>query len=264
MTASSYLVADTRTMLGRQLLHLRRYPSLTAFVVITPIVLLLLFVYVFGGMLGAGLGMAAVPSREAYLAYLTPGMLLIAVIGAINGTTIGVASDMNTGFVTRLRSMAISRTAVLTGHVVAGMVQTTIAVASVGLVAVLLGFRAATGPADWLAAVGLLLLVSFAFTWLGVALAMAAGSVETASNLPMLVMLLVIVSSGFVPTGSMPDALAWFADHQPITPLIETMRSLLLGTPGGDGLAAATWCVAISAVSAAFSVRRYNRDRVRA
>ena len=93
------------------------------------------------------------------------------------------------------------------------------------------------------------MLVSFAFTWLGVALAMAAGSVETASNLPMLVLLLVIISSGFVPTSSMPGLLAWFADHQPITPLIETMRSLLLGTPGGDGLAAVAWCVAIAAAT---------------
>jgi ABC-2 type transport system permease protein len=263
MTASGFLMTDTSTMLRRQLLHLRRYPSLTVFVVVTPIVLLLLFVYVFGGMLGAGLGTAG-PTREAYLAYLTPGILLIAVIGAINGTTIGVASDMNTGFVTRLRSMAISRTAVLTGHVIAGMVQTLIAVVAVGLVAVLLGFRAGTGPVDWLAAFGLLLLVSFAFTWLGVALAMAAGSVETASNLPMLVLLLVIISSGFVPTASMPGPLAWFADHQPITPLIETMRHLLLGTPGGDGLVAVVWCVVIAAASAAFSVRRYTRDRVKA
>lgn len=129
--------------------------------------------------------------------------------------------------------MDIARASVLTGHVVGSVIQTMLAIAIVMVVAVLIGFRSTTGPIEWIAATGLLVLTALAISWLSVALGMVSKSVETASNLPMFLVLLPFLSSGFVPTDSMPDGLSWFAEHQPFTPLIETVRGLLLGTPIG-------------------------------
>ncbi len=190
-----------------------------------------------------------------------PGILLITVAGAAQGTAISVAMDMTEGIIARFRTMDIARVSVLTGHVVGSVIQTMLAIVIVMIVAVLIGFRVTTGPVEWLAATGLLALSALAISWLSVALGMSANSVETASNLPMFLVFLPFLSSGFVPTESMPGPLGWFAEHQPFTPFIETVRGLLLGTPIGDsGLVAVAWCVLISVVGYLWARRLYDRD----
>ena len=220
---------------------------------------LLLFVYVFGGTLGAGLGGVA-GGRAEYIAYVVPGILLITVAGAAQGTAISVAMDMSGGIIARFRTMAVARASVLIGHVIGSVIQTMLAVAIVLGVALLIGFRPTTGPAEWLAAIGLLTLTALAISWLSVALGMVTDNVETASNLPMFLILLPFLSSGFVPTESMPDGLSWFAENQPFTPIIETMRGLLLGTPiGNTGVLAVGWCVGISVVGFLWARKLYER-----
>jgi ABC-2 type transport system permease protein len=260
MTAYQYALTDSATMLRRNLRRMRRYPSLTFFIAGIPVVFLLLFVYVLGGTLGAGLGNIA-DGRAEYVAYVVPGILLITVAGAAQGTAISVAMDMTEGIIARFRTMAIARVSVLTGHVLGSVIQTMLALAIVLVVAVLIGFRPTTGPAEWIAAIGLLALTALAISWLSVALGMVTDSVETASNLPMFLVLLPFLSSGFVPTESMPDGLSWFAENQPFTPIIETVRGLLLGTAIGDsGVLAVAWCVVISVAGYLWATRLYNRN----
>jgi ABC-2 type transport system permease protein len=260
MTTYPLVMADSATMLRRNLRRMRRYPSLTFFIAGIPVVFLLLFVYVLGGTLGAGLGLVS-GGRAEYIAYVVPGILLVTVAGAAQGTAISVAMDMTEGIIARFRTMDIARASVLTGHVVGSVIQTMLAIAIVMIVAVLIGFRSTTGPTEWLEATGLLVLTAVAISWLSVALGMAAKSVETASNLPMFLILLPFLSSGFVPTDSMPDGLSWFAQHQPFTPLIETVRGLLLGTPiGGSGVVAVGWCIGISVFGYVWARRLYDRD----
>ena len=260
MTTYSYALADSLTMLRRNLRRMRRYPSLTFFIAGIPVVFLLLFVYVLGGTLGAGLGGVS-GGRDAYVAYVVPGILLITVAGAAQGTAISIAMDMTEGIIARFRTMAIGRTSVLTGHVVGSVIQTMLAIAIVTGVALLIGFRPTTGPVELIAAVGLLVLTAVAVSWLSVALGMVPGDVETASNLPMFLVLLPFLSSGFVPTDSMPDGLSWVAENQPFTPVIETLRGLLLGTPIGDsGVLAVAWCVGFSVVGYLWARRLYDRS----
>ena len=260
MTASPMVLADSATMLRRNLRRMRRYPSLTFFIAALPVVFLLLFVYVFGGTLGAGLGGGLTGGRTEYANYVMPGILLITVAGAAQGTAIAVAMDMTGGIIARFRTMAIARASVLAGHVVGSGIQTLIAGAIVFAVGLLIGFRPTTGPLELLGALGLLTLTAFAVTWLSVALGMAPRSVETASNLPMFLVLMPFLSSGFVPTASLPDGLRWVAENQPFTPIIETLRGLLLGTPiGNSGLLAVGWCLGISLVGYLWSRRLYER-----
>jgi ABC-2 type transport system permease protein len=264
---TAYILTDTSTMFRRSLRRMRRYPSLTVFIAGIPVVLLLLFVYVFGGTLGAGLGVGSVAApvgsaadRSAYVAYVVPGILLMTVAGVGQGTAIVVAMDMTQGIIARFRTMAIARDSVLTGHVLGAVVQAVLATVIVIAVALLVGFRPTTGPAAWTAALGLLVLVAFAVAWLSVALGLVSDSVETASNLPMILTFLPFLSSGFVPTASMPGPLQWFSANQPFTPIIETLRGLLLGTPIGDhAIAAVAWCVVISAAGYLWARRLFER-----
>jgi ABC-2 type transport system permease protein len=262
MNALSIYVTDSATMLRRNLRHMRRYPMIF-FIAGIPIVFLLLFVFVFGGTLGAGLGGVA-GGRAEYIAYVVPGILLITVSGGATGTAISVAMDMTEGIVARFRTMSISRASFLSGHVLANVIQTLAAIAIVIVVALVIGFRPTTDPIGWLAAAGLLALSALALTWIAVALGMLTKSVETASNLPMPLLLLPFFGSGFVPTGSMPEPLRWFADNQPFTPIIETVRRLLLGGEiGSTGLIAVAWCVAITLVGYLWARKLYNRDPAR-
>jgi ABC-2 type transport system permease protein len=260
MTAYPLVFADALTMLRRNLRRMRRYPSLTFFIAGMPVVFLLLFVFVLGGTMGAGLGLAA-GGRAEYTQYLVPGVLLVTIAGAAQGTAISVAMDKVDGIFARFRTMDIARVSVLTGHVLGSIIQTMIAVGIVMAVAILIGFRSNTGPIEWLAAAGLLVLAALAMSWLSVALGMSSQSVETASNLPMILILLPFLSSAFVPTESLPAGLSWFAENQPFTPLIETVRGLLVGTPIGDsGILAIGWCVLIAVVGYVWARRLYDRD----
>jgi ABC-2 type transport system permease protein len=261
MTAYPATLVDSTTMVRRNLRRIRRYPSLTIFIAGTPVVFLLIFVYVLGGTLGAGLPGTA-GDRDAYLAYVLPGILLITVVGAAQGTALAIAMDMSEGIINRFRTMAVARSSVLVGHVVGSTIQTLLALAIVMGVAVLIGFRPTTGPVEWLAALGLVTLAAVAVSWISVALGLSTTSVETASNLPIFLILLPFLSSAFVPTGSMPDGLNWFADNQPFTPVIETVRGLLLGTPiGNSGIVAVAWCLVLAAVGYVAATRLYERDR---
>ena len=260
MTTLAYTLSDSRVMLRRNLKHQLRYPSMTVMLIGIPIVLLLLFVYVFGGQLGAGLG--AHEGRSAYLNYVVPGLLLLTVASAIQGTSIMVAMDMTGGIIDRFRTMAIARASVLTGHVLGSLIQTLVAIAVLIAVAFGLGFRSAAGPLHWLAAIGILALFAFALIWLAVALGLAAKSVETASNTPMILILLPFLSSGFVSTATMPTGLRQFAEYQPFTPVADTVRGLLSGAAIGDhAIAAIAWSIGIAVVAYLWAIRLYNRRR---
>jgi ABC-2 type transport system permease protein len=276
--------ADSATMLRRNLLHLRRYPSMTVLVLGMPLVFLLLFVYVFGGTLGSGLHSAGLNSaglnsaglhatvthttgthitgggRAAYANYVAPAIILLTAAAVAQGTAISVASDMTEGIIARFRTMAIAPSSVLTGHVLGSLIQAALSMAVITGVAIGVGFRPTATPLEWLAAAGLLLLVALAFTWLTVALGLAAKSVETASNSPMFLLLLPFLGSGFVPTASMPAGLRWFAQYQPFTPITETLRGLLLGTGiGAQAWLAAAWCVALAAAGYLWAKALYRR-----
>jgi ABC-2 type transport system permease protein len=260
MSTFSYAVTDSATMLRRQLRHMLRYPSMTLMLAGLPIVFLLLFVYVFGGTLGAGLGDLS-GGRADYVNYVTPGIMLITVASAAQGTAISVAMDMTGGIIARLRTMAIARASVLTGHVLGSMIQTMLSLAVVTAVALLIGFRPTAGVAEWIAAVGVVAMTTFALTWLSVALGMVSKSVETASNLPIPLLLLPFLGSGFVPTDSMPTGVRWFAENQPFTPIMQTLRGLLTGSPiGSSAVLAVAWCVGIGLAGYLWAKRLYNRD----
>jgi ABC-2 type transport system permease protein len=260
MSTLTYAVADSATMLRRQLRHMLRYLSMTLMLIGMPILLLLLFVYVFGGTLGAGLGGPG-GGRAEYLEFVVPGILLIGVALGATGTAISVSMDMTEGIVARFKTMAIFRPSVLTGHVLGSMVQTMLSLAVVIGVAVLIGFRPNATPVEWLAAAGVLALITFALTWLCVAFGLVAKTVEAASNLPQPLVFLPFLGSGFVPTDSMPTGLRWFAEYQPFTPIMDTVRGLLLGTAiGSSAVIAVAWCVGIALVAYLWAKKLYNRD----
>lgn len=261
----SYVVADAITMLRRNLLHIVRYPGLSMFTILGPVVALLLLVFVFGGTLGAGLpGADPARARDEYLAYVMPGILLITIAGTASGAAITVAMDMTEGITARFRTMAVSRAAVLAGHVLGNTIQAVIAVALVLGVGLAIGFRPSAGPIWWMAAAGLIVLIAFAVSWIGVAMGMQSKTVETASNLPMILTVLPLLGSGFVPTGSMPAWMQLFAEYQPFTPFIETIRGLLLGTPVGWNPALALgWSVVVALAGYAWSMILYERKSVR-
>jgi ABC-2 type transport system permease protein len=255
-------------MLRRNLLHIRRYPSLSIMLVAQPILFLLLFVYVFGGTLGAGLpgvnGGAGGGDRTDYLVFITPGILFMTVASVALGTAISTATDMSTGIIARFRTMDIARVSVLTGHVLGAVIKTAFAVVIVAAFAFGLGFRSDAGPLGWLGAIGLLIVIAFSLTWLTVGLGLAADSVETASNTPLFLMILPFISSAFVPTDTMPAGLRQFAQHQPFTPMINTLRALVTGAPTNSDLwVAIGWCVLIALLGYLWSRRLFLRVPVR-
>ena len=263
MNSPSFAIRDSATMLRRQLRHMRRYPSMTLMIIAMPVIFLLLFVYVFGGIMGAGLGGAAA-GRALYVNFVTPGVLLITVAGGATGMAVSVATDMTEGIVARFRTMAISRASVLTGHVVGSLIQSLLSVAAVIGIALLVGFRPTAGPAGWFAAIGILALFVLGVTWLSVALGLISRSAEGASNIPMPLLILPFLGSGFVPAGSMQAGLRWFAEYQPFTPVINSVRDLLFANPvGNNAIVALAWGGGITAVSYLWAVRLFRRAPIR-
>ncbi|OKI01083.1 ABC transporter permease [Streptomyces sp. CB02923] len=258
MAALSYAARDSRTMLRRNLKKALRYPSLTLSVVIMPIVMLLLFNYVFGSALGTGIsGLPA--GNGAYIDYLAPGIILMAATSGALTTAISVCVDKTEGIVNRFRTMPISRASFLTGHVVGSVIQTMTSIALVTGVALLMGFRPDATPVEWLAAIGLLAFLTLALTWLCAGIGLVAKSVETASNIPMPLTFLPFLGSAIVPTDSMPAGLRWFAEYQPFTPVIETLRGLWLGTGiGSSAVLALAWCVGLSLVGYLWARRTFK------
>jgi ABC-2 type transport system permease protein len=259
MSTLALSARDSSTMLRRNLLHARRYPSLTLNLLLTPIMLLLLFVYIFGDALGAGIGGG---DRSAYVAYIVPGLLLMTVGSTVIGTAVSVSNDMTEGIIARFRTMAIHRGSVLVGHVVGSVLQSVLSVVLVGAVAVAIGFRSTdAGVLDWLAALGLLALFALALTWIAVGMGLVSPNAEAASNNAMPLILLPLLSSAFVPLHAMPGWFQPIAQYQPFTPAIETLRGLLLGAEiGHNGWLAVGWCVALTVLGYVWSTSRFDRD----
>jgi ABC-2 type transport system permease protein len=251
---------DSATMLRRSIKHIRRYPEMTLMLAGMPVIFLLLFVYVFGGTLGAGIEGAGA-GRAEYLAYVVPGILLMTIAVAGTGTSVSVATDMTEGIVARFRTMAIARVSILTGHVLGSLIQTMLAVLIVLAVALAIGYRPDAGPLGWLGVIAIAVLATFGITWLCVALGLAARSPETASNTPTPLYILPFLGSAFVPTDSLPAGLRQFAEYQPFTPITETMRSLLAGTPvhTGQAIAAVGWSLGLALVGYVWAKWKYNR-----
>ncbi|MEV0092673.1 ABC transporter permease [Streptomyces sp. NPDC050738] len=257
--ARSHALHDSMTMLRRNLKHMQRYPSMTISIVVTPLLMLLLFVYVFGGALGAGIGGGT--SHADYINYVVPGIILMTATSGAVATAVSVCTDMTEGIIKRFRTMSISRGAVLSGHVFGSVIQVTTVLALVTGVAFAIGFRTTASPVEWLAAIGLLLFLAFGLAWLSAAMGMGAKTVEAASNAPLPLTLLPLLGSAIVPTDSMPTVMRWFAEYQPFTPINETLRGLLLGTSiGNDGWIALAWCAGLAVLGYAWSRAVFNRE----
>jgi ABC-2 type transport system permease protein len=227
-------------MLRRNVKHVTRNPTSVFNAVLMPVVVMLMFVYLLGGAFDVGVD---------YVDYATPGMLLLAVCYGLGAVATAVNSDMTKGIINRFKVMDVSRGAVLTGHVIASLLTNLIAIAAVLGVAFLLGFRPSAGLLDWLGVLGLVVLLAVAAGWLTVALGLAAKSPESAGLASVPLVMLPFFSSAIVPADKMGPGVREFAEYQPFTPIIETLRGLLDGTPSaGTAVAAIAWCVGIALV----------------
>jgi ABC-2 type transport system permease protein len=249
-------MSDAMTMLRRNVRHTVRNPGAMIMTIGLPVVLLLLFVGVLGGALNAGLG-----NGGDYIDYVVPGIILMAVGYGSTTTALAVNRDMTQGIIARFRTMAISRASVLTGHVVGSTARTLVGTFLVIGVAVLLGFRPTGDPVRWLGTIGLIALTALALTWLAVAVGLAAKTAEGTAPLTLVVQLLPFLSSAFVRPESMSGAVRWFAAHEPFTPIIDTLRGLMLDTPIGDsGLIAVAWCVGLALAGYLWARALFSRD----
>lgn len=261
MSSMSYVAKDSTTMLRRDFRHSLRSPMMTVSGLCVPIFLLLLFVGVFGGAMSTALRTSI--GRTSYIDYLAPGIILMSVGSGSAATAINVCIDMNEGIIARFRTMAISRASVLTGQVAGSMIRTLLSVILVLAITVALGFRPTADFAQWCAALGIIALLTIALTWLAIAFGLLTKSPAGANSLSLIPQFLPFISSAFVPTSSMPAGVRWFAENQPFTPVIETLRGLLTGTPiGNDAAIAVAWCVAISVTGYLWALALFNRDPV--
>ncbi|CAM5563776.1 ABC transporter permease [Streptomyces aurantiogriseus] len=261
MSTSTYAVRDGMTMLRRNLKRMQRYPAMTVSVVAMPILMLLLFVYVFGDALGNGIGLdTASGARKEYTNYVAPGIILMAATSCAVATSVAVCMDMTEGIINRFRTMPIARSSVLVGHVIGSVIQAMISLVLVIGIALAVGFRPNASLVEWLAAAGLLALLSFALTWISAAIGLGSQTVEAASNTPMPLTFLPFLGSAVVTPDSMPTVLRWFAEYQPFTPINETLRGLLLGTEiGNDAWTALAWCVGLALLGFLWARSLYSR-----
>ncbi len=257
MNSISYSVQDAVTMLRRIFIHMLRNPMTTILTTLgTPVILLLLMYNLFGGVI-----QLAGTADSSYINYLTPGMILITAIYGTGTAAIRINSDMTQGIIARFRSMSISRGSVLNGHVVGSTIGSLISITAIITLSYLMGFRPTANTLAWLAALALIGLYVLAIMWLAVAIGVASKSPEAANGLLYLIYILPFFSSAFVPTSSMTPVVAWIAENQPFTPIIDTLRGLLLGTPiGNRALIAVAWCIGIGLVGYLWSRVAYNRS----
>lgn len=253
--STPHALGDTLTLTKRSLTHILRSPDTIVTTALMPIAFLLLFVYVFGSAIDVG--------GASYVDYLLPGILLITVASGVAYTAYRLFLDMQGGLNERFRSMPIARSSALWAHVLTSLVANLLALAIVTGVAVLLGFRTGASVAAWLGVAGILVLFTLALTWLAVVSGLAAKSIDGASAFSYPLIFLPFLSSAFVPTEGMPGPVRWFAEHQPVTPIVETLRALFAGTPVGSEIwIALAWCVGILAIAwfaaAAISRRRFG------
>ena len=249
---NKHFFGDTAVLTGRSLRHILRSPDTIITTVITPIAMLLLFVYVLGGAIQAGTG--------KYVNYLLPGILLITIASGISYTAYRLMLDLQGGIFERFQSMPIARPAVLWAHVLTSVVANVLSLTVVVLVALLMGFRTGAGVLAWLAVVGVLVLFTLALTWLAVIPGLTATSVEGASAFSYPLIFLPFISSAFVPTESMPGPVRAFAEHQPVTSVVDTIRDLFSGQPVGDGIwIALAWCVGLLVLAYVIATSTYRR-----
>ena len=240
MSTASAPLTDSRIMLRRNFKHILRNPTTIFNSALMPVVIMLLFVYVLGNAFNVG---------EHYIEYATPGLILLAITYGLSATAVSVSSDMAKGIINRFKVMNVSRGAVLNGHVVATMLSSSIAIAVIIGVAFALGFRSSGTLLDWLGAIGIIAAAAFAAAWLTVVLGMAAKTPESAGLAVVPLILLPFLSSAIVPADKMGQGIRQFAEYQPFTPIIESLRGLLAGTPSaGYAAAALAWCAGVALV----------------
>jgi len=245
-------VTDTLVLTRRSLTHVTRSPDTIITTVITPIALMLLFVYVLGGAITTG--------TASYVAYLLPGILLITIASGIAYTAYRLFLDLAGGIVDRFHSMPIARASVLWAHVLTSLVANLVSLLVVVATALVMGFRSDAGPLGWLAVLGILVLVTLALTWLAVIAGLSAKTVDGASAFSYPLIFLPFVSSAFVPTATMPGPVRWFAQHQPVTSIVDTLRALLEGRQVGVAIwVAVGWCLAVLTVAYLVATGIYRR-----
>jgi ABC-2 type transport system permease protein len=252
MTMPKHFFGDTAVLTGRSLRHITRSLDTIITTTIMPIFFLLLFVYVFGGAIKSGSG--------SYVDYLLPGILLITIASGISYTAFRLFMDIQSGIFERFQSMPIARSSVLWAHVLTSLVANFISLAVVVLVALVMGFRSGAGVLPWLAVVGILIVFTLALTWLAVIPGLAAKSVDGASVFSYPLVFLPFISSAFVPTNTMPGPVRAFAEHQPVTSIVNAVRDLYTQQPVGNEIwIALAWCVGILIVAYSFAMVIYRR-----
>ncbi|WP_406832702.1 ABC transporter permease [Pedococcus sp. KACC 23699] len=248
---TTYFLHDTTVLLKRSLRHILRSPDTIVTTAVTPIAMLLLFVYVFGSAIDIGGG--------SYVDYLLPGILLITIASGIAYTAFRLFTDVSGGIFERFQSMPITRSSVLWSHVLTSVVANLTSLVLVVLVALVMGFRSGAGVLAWLAVLGILVLFTLALTWLAVIPGLTAKSVDGVSGFSYPLIFLPFISSAFVPTSGMPGPIQWFAEHQPVTPIVNTIRGLYAEQPvGADGWVAVGWCLGLLLVAYALAMRTYR------
>lgn len=253
---TTHTLGDTATLTGRSLRHILRSPDTVITTAIMPIAMMVMFVYVFGGAIDTGHG----TGTGNYVDYLLPGILLITIATGTSYTAFRLFLDMKSGIVERFRSMPIARSSILWAHVLTSIVAILSSVTVVVGVALLMGFRTDAGLEAWLGVAGILMLFTLALTWIAVIAGLIAKTVDGASAFAYPLIFLPFLSSAFVPTETMPGPVRWFAEHQPVTAIVDTLRSLFGGTPvGADIWIALAWCIGILATACAVSVFVYRR-----
>lgn len=247
-----HFFGDTAVLTGRSLRHITRSPDTIITTVITPVAIMLLFVYVFGGAINTG--------SDSYVSYLLPGILLITIASGISYTAFRLFTDMQSGIFERLQSMPIARSSVLWAHVLTSLAANLISVVVVVLVALLMGFRSGAGVQVWLAVAGILILFTLALTWMSVIVGLTAKTVDGASAFAYPLIFLPFISSAFVPTETMPGPVRAFAENQPATSIVNAIRDLFTQQPvGTDIWIALAWCVGILVVAYVLAMRTYRR-----
>ncbi|MFD7160604.1 ABC transporter permease [Kribbella sp. NPDC059898] len=246
-----YFLSDTTALTVRTLRHITRSLDTIITTVLTPVALMLMFVYVFGGAINTG---------AKYINFMLPGILLITIASGISYTAFRLFMDLKSGILERFQSMPIARSGLLWAHVVTSMVANLIALVIVVGVALLMGFRSGAGVLAWLAVAGILLLSTLALTWLAVIPGLTASSVESAGAFAYPLIFLPFVSSAFVPTQTMPGPVRWFAEHQPVTSIVDTIRALFAQQPVGNAIwTALAWCVGVLVVAYVLAMMAYRR-----
>jgi len=249
---TTHFVSDTTYLTGRSLRHITRSLDTIITTVITPIAIMLLFVYVFGGAIDTG--------SDSYVNYMLPGILLITIASGIAYTASRLFSDVHGGIFERFQSMPIARTGVLWAHVLTSLAANLISIVVIVLVALVMGFRSGAGVTAWLAVGAILFLFTFALTWVAVIPGLTAKSAEGAGAFAYPIIFLPFISSAFVPTDTMPGPVRAFAENQPVTSIVNAIRNLFAQQPvGNDIWVALAWCVGILVVACFFASRTYRR-----